>query len=88
MMIKPGISELMKDMDSRYTLAMIVAKRARELALDTATPLVKSKSDKPVTVAVEEVAAGKLESFPIDAFPMEVVEEVQEAEPVIEGIDE
>ena len=34
MMIKPGISELMKDMDSRYTLAMIVAKRARDIAED------------------------------------------------------
>ena len=88
MMIKPGISELMKDMDSRYTLAMIVAKRARELALDTATPLVKSKSDKPVTVAVEEVAAGKLESFPIEAYPVEMVEEVQKTEAPVESADE
>ncbi len=63
MMIKHGISKLMKDMDSRYTLAMIVAKRARELALDTTTPLVKTKSDKPVTVAVDEVAAGMLEAY-------------------------
>lgn len=63
MMIKPGISELMKDMDSRYTLAMVVAKRARELALDTTTPLVKSSSDKPVTIAVDEVAAGKIETY-------------------------
>ncbi len=61
MMIKPGISELMKDMDSRYTLAMIVAKRARELALDTTTPLVKVKSDKPVTIAVNEVAQGMID---------------------------
>ncbi len=88
MMIKPGISELMKDMDSRNTLAMIVAKRARELALDTATPLVKSKSDKPVTVAVEEVAAGKLESFPLSEYPREIVEEVQEIEAPLENMDE
>ena len=63
MMIKHGISKLMKEMDSRYTLTMIVAKRARELALDTTTPLVNTKSDKPVTVAVDEVAAGKLEAY-------------------------
>ena len=61
MMIKPGISELMENLDSRYTLAMMVAKRARELALDTTTPLVKVKSDKPVTIAVNEVAAGKID---------------------------
>ncbi len=67
MMIKPGISELMKDMDSRYTLAMIVAKRARELSLDTTTPLVKVKSDKPVTIAVNEVAQGMIEVVDADA---------------------
>ncbi len=61
MMIKPGISELMENLDSRYTLAMVVAKRARELALDTTTPLVKVKSDKPVTIAVNEVAAGMID---------------------------
>ena len=61
-MIKPGISELMENMDSRYTLTMIVAKRARELALDTTTPLVKVKSDKSVTIAVNEVAAGLIET--------------------------
>ena len=61
MMIKPGISELMEGMDSRYTLAMIVAKRARELALDTTTPLVKIKSDKAVTIAVNEVAEGMID---------------------------
>jgi len=78
MMIKPGISELMKDMDSRYTLAMIVAKRARELALDTTTPLVKVKSDKPVTIAVNEVAQGMIDVIaPSEEF---VAEEALEPE--------
>lgn len=74
MMIKPGISELMKDMDSRYTLAMIVAKRARELSLDTTTPLVKVKSDKPVTIAVNEVAQGMVEVVQADAPAREPVQ--------------
>lgn len=76
MMIKPGISELMENMDSRYTLAMMVAKRARELALDTTTPLVKVKSDKPVTIAVNEVAAGKIGIVETDA--VQVSEEAPE----------
>lgn len=76
MMIKPGISELMENMDSRYTLAMMVAKRARELALDTTTPLVKVKSDKPVTIAVNEVAAGKIGIVETDA--VQVPEEAPE----------
>lgn len=61
MMIKPGISELMENMDSRYTLVSVVAKRARVLAEDSSTPLVKVKSDKPVTIAVNEVAEGMLD---------------------------
>jgi len=73
MMIKPGISELMKDLDSRYTLAMIVAKRARELSLDTTTPLVKVKSDKPVTIAVNEVAQGMIEVISADEQRQDMV---------------
>ncbi|MBE7025625.1 MAG: DNA-directed RNA polymerase subunit omega [Ruminococcaceae bacterium] len=72
-MIKPGISELMKDLDSRYTLAMIVAKRARELSLDTTTPLVKVKSDKPVTIAVNEVAQGMIEVISADEQRQDMV---------------
>ena len=71
MMIKPGISELMQGMESRYTLAMIVAKRARELALDTTTPLVKVKSDKPVTIAVHEVAEGLIDVISHDGAYMQ-----------------
>lgn len=72
MMIKPGISELMKEMDSRYTLAMVVAKRARELSLDTTTPLVKVKSDKPVTIAVNEVAEGMIDVIRTDEPAVEI----------------
>ncbi len=80
-MIKPGISELMKDMDSRYTLAMIVAKRARELSLDTTTPLVKIKSDKPVTIAVNEVAQGLIDVIPANTeAAAEVPEEAEQPE--------
>ena len=80
MMIKPGISELMKDMDSRYTLAMIVAKRARELSLDTTTPLVKVKSDKPVTIAVNEVAQGMIEAYSADLQKQDVFSEAGSSE--------
>ncbi|MDD6308121.1 MAG: DNA-directed RNA polymerase subunit omega [Clostridia bacterium] len=67
MMIEPRLSELMKGMDSRYTLVTVVAKRARELATETKMPLVKVKSDKPVTIAVNEVAAGMIDfSNPVE----------------------
>lgn len=46
-------------LQSKYTWVSVAAKRAREL-LDGSKPRVESLSDKPVTVALEELAQGKL----------------------------
>ena len=61
-MIKPGITELDKYVDSRYTLVSMVAKRARMISAD------RNSSDagatlgleKPVTQAVEEITDGTI----------------------------
>lgn len=58
-MIFPSLSDLMKNVDSKYTLAVIVAKRARQLT-EGASKLVKHNSDKPVTIAIYEVYEGKI----------------------------
>ena len=59
MMVEPPIGNLMKRMDSRYSLVIAVAKRARELA-DGDEAQVVCDSDKEVTVAVHELGEGKL----------------------------
>lgn len=59
-MIKPGITELDKYVDSRYTLVSMVAKRARMISADrnsSDTGFV-SGLEKPVTQAVEEITDG------------------------------
>lgn len=58
-MIKPGITTLSKCVDSRYTLVTMVAKRARMIG-NSGEGLVPCTSKKPVSIAVEEVAAGKV----------------------------
>lgn len=58
-MIKPGITTLSKCVDSRYTLVTMVAKRARMIG-NSGEGLVPCTSQKPVSIAVEEVAAGKV----------------------------
>lgn len=58
-MIKPGITALSKCVDSRYTLVNMVAKRARMIG-NSGEGLVPCNSKKSVSVAVEEVAAGKV----------------------------
>lgn len=60
MMIYPEIDNLAKLVDSRYTLAILCAKRAREIAFGNTIPLVKVKSTKPVTIAVNELYEGKI----------------------------
>lgn len=58
-MIYPSLDMLMDKVDSKYTLVAVAAKRAREL-VDGDAPLVESKSNKPVTIALEEIAQGML----------------------------
>jgi DNA-directed RNA polymerase subunit omega len=58
-MINPSLDVLVEKVDSKYTLVVLAAKRAREI-MDGQQPLAESKSNKPVTVALEEVAQGKI----------------------------
>lgn len=53
-MVKPSIDVLTDKVDSKYTLVILAAKRARELN-DGAASLKLTDSYKPVTVALEEV---------------------------------
>jgi DNA-directed RNA polymerase subunit omega len=58
-MLYPSLNDLMKKVDSRYTLAVAVAKRARQL-VSGAKPLIPTESTKPVTIATEEINGGKV----------------------------
>ena len=58
-MLYPAMSELLKHIDSRYLMVNVVARRARQISIEAETfhePLI----DKPVTLAIREVAEGKL----------------------------
>ncbi|HHW56477.1 MAG TPA: DNA-directed RNA polymerase subunit omega [Clostridia bacterium] len=57
MILYPSIVDLMEKVDSKYTLCALVAKRARQLVAGDAK-LVDIGSDKPVTIATEEVNRG------------------------------
>lgn len=59
MLVKPPIEELLPKVESRYTLAMLVAKRTRQL-VDGAQPMVDSESTNLVTLACEEIAADQV----------------------------
>jgi DNA-directed RNA polymerase subunit omega len=50
---------MLKNVDSRYLLVNVVAHRARQIAVE-AEALQEELTDKPVTLAIREVAEGKL----------------------------
>ena len=59
--MKPSINEVLAKIDNRYYLVGTVAKRAREI-VDGNEPYVDSKVNqgKPVMLATEEIAEGKV----------------------------
>ncbi|MDR7869885.1 MAG: DNA-directed RNA polymerase subunit omega [Tissierellaceae bacterium] len=58
-MLNPSFAHVLKKGDSRYTLVMLTAKRARQI-VEGNEPLVETESTKPVTIAIEEIVAEKV----------------------------
>ena len=71
-MLHPSYTDLMKDVNkdveegetkvvnSRYSIVMATAKRAREI-IDGAEPLVRTKDgEKPLSIAIDELNQGKV----------------------------
>ena len=58
-MLYPPVADLLKNVDSRYLLVNVVAHRARQIAAE-AEAFQEELPEKPVTLAIREVAAGEL----------------------------
>lgn len=58
-MLYPPVADLLKDVKSRYLLVNVVAQRARKIA-EEAEEFGEELTEKPVTLAIREVAEGKL----------------------------
>lgn len=54
-MLYPSINELRKKADSRYTLVILAAKRARDI-VNGKPKLTEADVDKPVSIAAHEIA--------------------------------
>ena len=70
-MIEPRVDDLLENVDSRYALVIVAAKRARQINNyhhqlgegtfgDNLPPLVESRSKNYLTMALEEVSEGML----------------------------
>lgn len=59
MMLYPAMNKLTAHVPNRYLLVNVVARRARQIALE-AENAGEKMTEKPVTLAIHEVADGKL----------------------------
>ena len=69
-MIHPRVDDLLQNVDSRYALVIVAAKRARQInnyhhqlgegTFDEFPPLVESRSKNYLTMSLEEIAEGKI----------------------------
>lgn len=66
-MLYPPVAELLEHVDSRYLLVNVVAHRARQIAAE-AEAFQEELPEKPVTLAIEEVAEGKLSATIKDEY--------------------
>ncbi|HEV8339840.1 MAG TPA: DNA-directed RNA polymerase subunit omega [bacterium] len=58
-MIKPPLEALLDRVDNKYALVIVAAKRARQLK-EGALPMVDVETANPVSIALEEISAGKI----------------------------
>lgn len=60
MMCYPSIDDLVKKVDSKYTLVTLAAQRAREITDGQPALISSAESQKPVTVALKEILKDKI----------------------------
>ena len=90
-LMNPRMEELLERVDSKFTLVTLSAMRAREIndyynqlgegLGKIVPPQVTSVSRKPLSIAMEEIEVGKIESVPLPPEP----EEGEEAEASADG---
>ncbi len=59
MMVKPTVAQLLTKVDNRFKLVIATSKRARQIA-EGYEILVKTNDEAPVSIAADEIMAGKI----------------------------
>lgn len=66
-MLYPPVADMLKNVENRYLLVNVVAHRARQIEVE-ARELEEDLLDKPVTMAVHEVADGEINARVKDEY--------------------
>ncbi len=57
-MARVTVEDCLENVDNRFELVMLATKRARQIAVQGAEPLVAPEGDKPTVIALREIAKG------------------------------
>ena len=60
-MARVTVEDCLEFVDNRFELVMLASKRAREIAIRGAQPMVEWDNDKHTVVALREIAAGLID---------------------------
>mgnify|MGYP001243579138 CR=1 FL=1 len=74
-MARITVEDCLANVDNRFDLVLLAARRARQLATGGKDPMVEHNSDKPTVVALREIEAGLITQEKLDA-----AERAEEAE--------
>ena len=80
-MARVTIVDCLENVDNRFQLVLVAAKRARQINLG-AEPLVPLENDKPTVLALREIASGKITRDILSKVPFNepLIEETEIAE--------
>lgn len=70
-MARVTVEDCLEQMPNRFELVMVASKRARDLALGAADPLVPWEDDKSTVVALREIAEGLIDTKILDESTVE-----------------
>ena len=57
-MARVTVEDCLNNVENRFELVMLGAKRARQIAVNGAEPMVAEENDKPTVIALREIAEG------------------------------
>jgi DNA-directed RNA polymerase subunit omega len=73
-MARVTVEDCLENVDNRFELVMLATKRARQIAVQGAEPLLPVEGDKPTVVALREIAAGLVSTASMEAQEAEDAE--------------
>ncbi len=80
-MIYPSADKIDKEIDSKYALVVLAAKRARQIK-EGGRLLIDTRSTNPLTIALEEIASGRVK-YEFDESSLAGQEALEDARAVV-----